>query len=165
MEDDTDLNRLKDPGFIFSQYEDSCIVLDEVQRMPELFTQLRPAIDKFRQPGRFILTGSASPALIKGVSESLAGRIAFTELAPINLIEAMHSEIGQQKHWFRGGFPLALTASSDGAFRRWAEDFIRTYVERDLSILFGVSISEKVVRNFIFMLAAQHAECVQQCMS
>ena len=155
LEDDADLNRLKDPGFIFTQYQDNCIVLDEVQRMPELFTQLRPAIDKHRKPGRFILTGSASPTLVKGVSESLAGRIAFTELAPINLPEAINSKINQQKHWFRGGFPLALTASNDEAFRRWAENFIRTYVERDLSFLFGVSLSEKIIRNFLYMLAAQ----------
>ncbi|HEY4289156.1 MAG TPA: ATP-binding protein [Puia sp.] len=155
LEDDADLNRLKDPGFIFNQYQDNCIVLDEVQRMPELFTLLRPAIDKHRQPGRFILTGSASPAFVKGVSESLAGRIAFTELAPVNLLEAINSKLSQQKHWFRGGFPLALTASNDEAFRRWAENFIRTYIERDLSFLFGVSLSEKVIRNFLYMLAAQ----------
>jgi predicted AAA+ superfamily ATPase len=156
LEDDADLQRLKDPAFIFNEYADHCIILDEVQRMPPLFTQLRPAIDKYRQPGRFILTGSASPALIKGVSESLAGRIAFTELSPINLIEAVHSNISQQKHWFRGGFPLALTARDDDAFRRWAENFIRSYIERDLSMLFGVSLSERVIRNFLLMLAGQN---------
>jgi len=156
LEDDADLQRLKDPAFIFNEYADHCIILDEVQRMPPLFTQLRPAIDKYRQPGRFILTGSASPALIKGVSESLAGRIAFTELSPINLIEAVHSNISQQKHWFRGGFPLALTARDDDAFRRWAENFIRSYIERDLSMLFGVSLSERVIRNFLLILAAQN---------
>jgi hypothetical protein len=94
--------------------------------------------------------------LIKGVSESLAGRIAFTELSPINLIEAVHSNISQQKHWFRGGFPLALTARDDDAFRRWAENFIRSYIERDLSMLFGVSLSERVIRNFLLMLAGQN---------
>jgi predicted AAA+ superfamily ATPase len=155
LEDDADLNRLKDPGFIFTQYQDNCIVLDEVQRMPELFTLLRPAIDKHRKAGRFILTGSATPALVKGVSESLAGRIAFTELAPVNLSEAIHSKINQRKHWFRGGFPLALIASNDESFRRGAENFVRTYIERDLSFLFGVSLSEKVIRNFLYMLAAQ----------
>ena len=155
LEDDADISRLKDPGFIFNQYADHCIILDEVQRMPDLFTQLRPAIDKDRRPGRFILTGSASPDRIKGVSETLAGRIAFTELAPITFVEAMSSNIEQKKHWFRGGFPLALTAPSDASFQRWTENFIRTYIERDLANLFGVSLSEKVMRNLLFMLAAQ----------
>ncbi len=156
LENDADINRLQDPGFLFDQYQDYCIILDEVQRQPKLFTQLRPAIDHNRQPGRFILTGSASPALVKGVSESLAGRIAFTELSPISLIEAEHSNITQQMHWFRGGFPLALTAPNDKAFTRWAENFVRSYVERDLSQLFGVSLSERIIRNFLLMLASQN---------
>ncbi len=156
LEDDDDLVRLKNPGFLFNQYKDHCIILDEIQRMPQLFTQLRSAIDKDRQPGRFILTGSASPDLIKGVSESLVGRIAFVELSPINLVEAEHSHINQKKHWFRGGFPLALTARDDKVFSRWTENFIRSYAERDLSLLFGVSLSEKIIRNFLLMLAAQN---------
>lgn len=156
LENDADLARLKDPAFLFDQYPDHCIVLDEVQRMPDLFAKLRPVIDRHRKPGRFILTGSASPELVKGVSESLAGRIAFAELAPINLQEAKKSRIGQQRHWFRGGFPLALTAANDPAFIRWMENFIRTYIERDLSMLFGVNLSEKIMRNFWYMLAAQN---------
>ncbi len=156
LESDADLARLKDPAFVFDQYPDHCIVIDEVQRMPALFAKLRPVIDKNRKPGRFILTGSASPDLVKGVSESLAGRIAFAELAPINLMEAKSSRIGQQRHWFRGGFPLALTAGNDAAATRWMENFIRTYIERDLSLLFGVSLSEKIMRSFWYMLAAHN---------
>lgn len=156
LESDADLARLKDPAFLFDQYPDHCIVLDEVQRMPGLFARLRPIIDKHRKPGRFILTGSASPELVKGVSESLAGRIAFAELAPINLQEAKKSRISQQRHWFRGGFPLALTGANDPAFIRWMENFIRTYIERDLSLLFGVNLSEKIMRNFWYMLAAHN---------
>lgn len=156
LENDADLARLKDPAFVFNQYPDECIVIDEVQRMPSLFAKLRPVIDKNRKPGRFILTGSASPDLVKGVSESLAGRIAFAELPPINLIEARKSRISQQKHWFRGGFPLALNSSNDAAFARWMENFIRTYIERDLSQLFGVTLSEKIMKNFMYMLAANN---------
>lgn len=156
LENDADLARLKDPAFLFDQYPDHCIVLDEVQRIPGLFAKLRPVIDKHRKPGRFILTGSASPELVKGVSESLAGRIAFAELAPVNLQEAKKSRISQQRHWFRGGFPLALTATNDAAFIRWMENFIRTYIERDLSLLFGVNLSEKLMRNFWYMLAAHN---------
>lgn len=156
LESDADLARLKDPAYVFDQYPDHCIILDEVQRMPGLFAQLRPVIDRHKKSGRFILTGSASPELVKGVSESLAGRIAFAELAPINLIEAKHNRISMQRHWFRGGFPLALTAANDAAFIRWMENFIRTYIERDLSLLFGVGLSEKTMRNFWYMLAANH---------
>lgn len=156
LENDADLARLKDPAFLFDQYQDHCIVLDEIQRMPDLFAKLRPVIDRHRKPGRFILTDSASPELVKGVSESLAGRIAFAELAPINLQEAKKSRISQQRHWFRGGFPLALTATNDAAFIRWTENFIRTYIEHDLSMLFGVGLSEKIMRNFWYMLAAHN---------
>ncbi|MBC7511026.1 MAG: ATP-binding protein [Ferruginibacter sp.] len=156
LENDADVAKLKDPEYIFNEYKDHCIILDEVQRVPKLFSQLRPIIDNYRKPGRFILTGSASPDLVKGVSESLAGRIAFNELAPINLLEAKKSQISQQQHWFRGGFPLALTAADDPVFIRWTENFIRTYIERDLSQLFGVRLQEKLIRNFWFMLAANN---------
>jgi len=154
LESDADLARLKDSAYVFDQYPDHCIILDEVQRMPHLFAQLRPVIDRHKKPGRFLLTGSASPELVKGVSESLAGRIAFAELSPVSLTEAKNSRISMQRHWFRGGFPLALTASNDAAFIRWTENFIRTYIERDLSLLFGVGLSEKTMRNFWYMLAA-----------
>ncbi len=156
LEDDDDLARMKDPGFLFANYVDSCIVLDEIQRMPDLFRKLRPIIDQNRRPGRFILTGSASPLLVKGVSESLAGRIAFAEMAPINLLEALDHGISMKKHWYRGGFPTALTSETDGLFMLWAENFIRAYIERDLSLLFGVNLSEVLIRNFWYMLAANN---------
>ncbi len=156
LENDDDLLRMGEPAFLFSQYEDACIVLDEIQRVPDLFRQLRPIIDQNRKSGRFILTGSASPALVKGVSESLAGRIAFIEMSPINLLEALDSNITQETHWFRGGFPTALTSKTDKDFILWAENFIRAYVERDLSLLFGVNLSEVLIRNFWYMLAANN---------
>lgn len=156
LESEADAAKLQHPEYIFNEYKDHCIILDEVQRAPELFAQLRPVIDAYRKPGRFILTGSASPELVKGVSESLAGRIAFIELAPINLIEAKKSNISQQQHWYRGGFPLALTAGNDKISTRWTENFIRTYIERDLSQLFSVNLQEKLIRNFWFMLAANN---------
>lgn len=154
LENDDDLARMENPAFLFEQYKDACIVLDEVQRVPDLFRQLRPIIDQHRIAGRFILTGSASPALVKGVSESLAGRIAFAEMSPVNLLEALDSGISQEQHWFRGGFPTALTSPGDQQFSLWAENFIRAYIERDLSLLFGVNLSEILIRNFWYMLAA-----------
>ena len=156
LEDDRDLARMENADFIFEQYQDRCIVLDEIQRMPDLFRQLRPVIDQDRKPGRFILTGSASPALVKGVSESLAGRIAYLELSPINLLEAVQNGIDQSKHWYRGGFPEALMAPNDEAFIRWAESFLRAYIERDLGLLFGVNLSATIIRNFWYMLAGQN---------
>ncbi|MET1056346.1 MAG: ATP-binding protein [Pedobacter sp.] len=154
LENDDDISRMQNPAFLFEQYKNACIVLDEVQRVPDLFRQLRPVIDQQRTAGRFILTGSASPALVKGVSESLAGRIAFVEMSPVNLLEAVESEISQEQHWFRGGFPTALTSATDQQFSLWAENFIRAYIERDLSLLFGVNLSEVLIRNFWYMLAA-----------
>ncbi|SDD69368.1 ATP-binding protein [Pedobacter soli] len=154
LENDNDILRMKDPGFLFEQYKESCIVLDEIQRVPDLFRQLRPIIDQHRIAGRFILTGSASPVLVKGVSESLAGRIAFVEMSPVNLLEAIDSGISQEQHWFRGGFPTALTSVTDQQFSLWAENFIKAYIERDLNLLFGVNLSEVLIRNFWYMLAA-----------
>ena len=154
LENDDDILRLKNPAFILNQFPDACVILDEIQRMPDLFRQLRPIIDGHRKAGRFILTGSASPALVKGVSESLAGRIAFVEMSPINLIEATESGISQEQHWFRGGFPDALTSETDEHYHLWAENFIRAYIERDLALLFGVNLSEVIIRNFWYMLAA-----------
>lgn len=154
LENDDDIARMENPAFLFEQYRDACIVLDEIQRLPDLFRQLRPIIDQHRTPGRFILTGSASPELVKGVSESLAGRIAFAELSPVNLLEALDSNITQGQHWFRGGFPTALTSATDAEFTLWAENFIRAYIERDLNLLFGVNLSAVLIRNFWYMLAA-----------
>ena len=156
LEDDYDIVRLQNAAFIFDHYKDVCIVLDEIQRMPDLFRQLRPVIDQYRRTGRFILTGSASPALVKGVSESLAGRIAFVEMCPVNLLEAIDSGIAQEQHWFRGGFPTALMSKTDHHFSLWAENFIRASIERDLSLLFGVNLSEVLIRNFWYMLAANN---------
>ena len=154
LENDNDISRIQNAAYLFERYQNACIVLDEVQRVPDLFRQLRPIIDQYRSVGRFVLAGSASPALVKGVLESLAGRIAFAEMSPINLLEAIDSGIGQEQHWFRGGFPTALTSATDQQFSLWAENFIRAYIERDLSLLFGVNLSEVLIRNFWFMLAA-----------
>jgi predicted AAA+ superfamily ATPase len=153
LERASDRRKIDDPESFFELNRDKLIVLDEIQLLPGLFSALRPEIDEARKPGRFLLTGSASPELVEGVSESLAGRIAYEELTPLSLTEARSANIEQQKHWFRGGFPPALTAKSHDAFQRWAEHFIRSYVERDLSSFFGVSLSPVIIRNFWEMLA------------
>ncbi|HTI07781.1 MAG TPA: ATP-binding protein [Puia sp.] len=151
LENPLDRRKLEDAYSYLRPFSSTCIILDEVQLMPELFSVLRPLIDENRVPGRFILLGSASPSLVKGVSESLAGRIAYMELTGIGLTELPVDE-GYKRHWFRGGFPNALLAG-DGASKEWLDDFIRSYIERDLGHLFGVDLSSVILRNFWSMLA------------
>ncbi|RZK70044.1 MAG: ATPase, partial [Pedobacter sp.] len=107
MEKPEDQAKMNDAFSYLSLYENNMVIIDEVQLMPSLFSVLRPLIDANRTPGRFILLGSASPLLVKGVSESLAGRISYTELTPIGLTE-LPEDTNYQVHWFRGGFPEAL---------------------------------------------------------
>lgn len=152
IENPRDLIKLGDAYSYLSNRQDLCIVIDEVQLMPELFSLLRPLIDNNRQPGRFILLGSASPTLVKGVSESLAGRISYLELTPIGFTE-LPENFSLNQHWFLGGFPNALLAEELSISQDWIQDFIRSYIERDLGYLFGVELSPTLLRNFWIMLA------------
>lgn len=152
MEKQADRVRLRDAHSYLENYRDNCVILDEVQLLPNLFSELRPLIDEYRKPGRFILLGSASPSLVKGVSESLTGRISYTELTPIGLLE-LPAKIDQQIHWLRGGFPDALLAKTDLKFNEWMNNFIHSYVERDLEFLFGVNLHAATVRKLWNMLA------------
>lgn len=153
LERNSDVAKLDDAETFLEKHQDKCVIIDEVQRMPELFMVLRPLIDAKRTPGRFILLGSASPQLVKGVSESLAGRISYIEMPPIVITEALKAKIKMDTHWYRGGFPDALTAPTELAFHKWMDNFINTYIERDLNFLFGVSFSMATMRNFWSMLA------------
>lgn len=157
VEKPTDQLKLSDAEAYLQFQKDKCVVLDEVQYMPGLFGVLRPLIDEKKKPGRFILTGSASPALVRCVSESLAGRIAYTELPPIGLKE-LPKNISMQRHWFRGGFPDALMAKTETMGRKWLENFIKSYVERDLTQLFHTTFSTSLVRRFWQMLAYNNGE-------
>lgn len=148
----SDSRKLSDAESFLQMHQDKCVIIDEVQRMPELFALLRALTDMHRVPGRFILLGSASPKLIKGVSESLAGRAIYTELTPIGITE-LPAKITQDKHWFRGGFPEALMAKKDSDYSTWLESFITSYIERDLAELFDTSFSTATMRNFWSMLA------------
>lgn len=153
LEDSAHLDKLKDPRSFFENNLGKLVVIDEIQRMPELYSHLRPSIDKQRVPGRFLILGSASPQLVKGVSESLAGRVHFIDLDPINISEATAHGISQDTHWFRGGFPTALVAANDELMQLWLDDFISTYVERDLSWLFGRDFSRSIMRSLWAMIA------------
>lgn len=155
LEHPDDLARISQPTLYFQTHIDKCIVLDEVQRLPELFPILRAVIDRHRVPARFFVLGSASPELIRDSSESLAGRIAYTELTPIRLLECS-ATFNWQHHWLAGGFPSALLAKTDRKRTRWFRSFVQTYVERDIPLL-GLKASPDVLQRFIRMLSHYQA--------
>lgn len=131
------------------------VVLDEVQRKPELFALLRVLADRKPPKARFLITGSASPALVRGVSESLAGRVAMVDVSGFDLWEVGEGE--WRKLWWRGGFPSAYLAETDAASRQWQEEFARSFLERDMPHL-GISIPATALRRFWTMLAHYHAQ-------
>lgn len=148
-----DQNKLKEPGLFFQANQDVTICLDEIQLVPELFSILRSEIDRNRRPGRFILLGSASRDLIQRTSESLAGRIGLIELTPftINEVEKQtHFELN--RFWMRGGYPDSYLAQSNQGSTLWRENFLRTYVERDIPQL-GFQISALQIRRLLTMCA------------
>lgn len=154
LEDVDALARLAEPKAALERLE-GLVVLDEVQRKPELFALLRVLADRKPVKARFLLTGSASPSLVRGVSESLAGRVALVDVAGFNLEEVGEGE--WRKLWWRGGFPLAYLAATDAASRQWQEEFVRTLLERDMPQL-GITISSAALRRFWTMLTHYHAQ-------
>lgn len=147
----SDYEKLANPEIYLSMHKDKCIVIDEIQIMPELFPLLRALIDKNKQNGQFIILGSASPELLRQSSESLAGRIAYIETMPFTLDEIPEG-ISQQEHWLRGGFPKALFAPNDRVSYMWTDNFIKTYIERDLQLL-GLKNEPVFLRRLWSMLA------------
>ena len=148
-----DLNKLSDPNLFFETNSDAVICLDEVQLAPHLFSVLRSVIDKHRRNGRFILLGSASEALIQKSTETLAGRIGLIELSPF-LINELSTEPGYsiQRFWFRGGFPESYLSQSDSDSNLWLDNFIRTYIERDIPQL-GFQIPALQLHRLLLMCA------------
>ncbi|SOD78726.1 ATP-binding protein [Spirosoma fluviale] len=155
LESTQDLNRLQDAELYLSERQDKLIILDEIQRMPQLFPLLRSLIDRHRVAGRFVLLGSASPQLLQQSSESLAGRIAYLELQPLTWPE-VQAQVSYQKHWLRGGYPDMLLATTDRQANRRMNDFIQTYVERELPTL-GLGASPTRIRTLLSMLISVHA--------
>lgn len=154
IENPQDQARLSDPVLFFEQNQERCIVLDEIQRMPELFPVLRSMVDLNRVNARFVILGSASPDLIRDSSESLAGRIVYEELTPFRLEEVMDRN-DVYYHWFNGGFPDAFLAPGDPIRKKWLSSFIQTYVERDLPLL-GLNINRSMILRLWTMLAHIH---------
>ncbi|MBN1769548.1 MAG: ATP-binding protein [Prolixibacteraceae bacterium] len=150
-----DVNKLSDTRLFFRNNEDSVICLDEIQQMPELFSDLRSIIDSNRQKGRFIILGSASPQLIQSSSETLAGRIGFVELTPFLVSELIVNDVksySMNEYVSRGGFPESYLAENDEASRLWRENFIRTYIERDLPQI-GVQLPSLQIRRLLTMFS------------
>lgn len=155
LEDPRDAQRLSEPMTALEGLR-GLVVIDEVQRQPELFPILRVLADRRPCPARFLVLGSASPELLRQGSETLAGRIRFVELGGFSLAEVGAEH--QRKLWTRGGFPRSYLARGDAESFGWREDFIRTFLERDINQL-GVGVKSPVqLRRLWTMLAHRHAQ-------
>jgi predicted AAA+ superfamily ATPase len=154
LENPRHLFRLEDPMFALESLR-GLVVLDEIQLRPELFPVLRVLADRPGTPARFLVLGSASPSLLRQSSESLAGRIAYHEIGGLDLGEVGTGQV--ETLWLRGGFPLSYLADSEAESDRWRQQFIRTYLERDLSEL-GIQLPASTMRRFWSMLAHYHGE-------
>ena len=149
LESPADRARLADPEQYFADHQQELVILDEVHRLPNLFQILRGVIDRGRRQGRetarFLLLGSAGIDLLKQSGESMAGRISYLELAPFDVLEVPATELDQL--WVRGGFPSSFLAEDDGLSLKWRQDFIRTYLERDIPQL-GPRVPAETLRRF-----------------
>ncbi len=154
LEDPISLARLSDPMMALEPLT-GLVVIDEIQHQPELFKVLRVLADRPTQPCKFLILGSASPALLNHSSESLAGRIAYLEIHGFSLQEVGFEHL--QKLWLRGSFPRSFLAPSETASVTWRQDFIRTFLERDLPQL-GIKIPTITLRRFWMMLAHYHGQ-------
>jgi hypothetical protein len=136
LENPSDLAKLDDPLAFFSLHNEDLVCLDEIQRAPELFSILRSIIDERARNGQFLILGSAGPDLIHQSSESLAGRIAYLDLTPflVSELEAARKD-DIRRLWLRGGFPRSYLAEDTDISFEWRQDFIRTFLERDIGML------------------------------
>lgn len=154
LESEQDRAKLAQPELYLADHLDKLVILDEVHRAPGLFPVLRGLIDRARRGGRrtglYLLLGSASLDLLKQSGETLAGRIAYLELTPFHVLEAGDRPLDEL--WLRGGFPESLLAADDAKSLRWRQNFIRSYLERDIP-QFGPRIAAETLRRFWTMLA------------
>jgi predicted AAA+ superfamily ATPase len=154
LENPVDIRRLSAPMTALEGLS-GLVIIDEVQRRPDLFELLRVLVDRPQNSAHFLLLGSASPYLVKGVSESLAGRIGFVDLSGFDLWE-----VGvEQKNalWIQGGFPRSFLAEDERSSMMWREDFVRTFLERDIP-QFGITIPAETLRRFWTMVAHYHGQ-------
>src|SRR5712692_1393937 len=144
LENPADLARLAEPMLALERLRE-LVVIDEIQRRPDLFPVLRVLADRRPLPARFLILGSASPELLRQSSETLAGRLETITLTGFSLAEVGASAM--DRHWRRGGFPPAFLARSDAASLTWRQQFVRTFLERDLPAL-GVSLAPEALLRF-----------------
>jgi uncharacterized protein len=154
LENPVDEARLQNPQLVLEPLK-GVVVLDEIQRRPDLLPLLRVLADRRPLPCRFLVLGSASPELIRGASESLAGRVQFVDLTGFTLAEVGAGR--QDQLWLRGGFPDSFLADDEAASWAWRENFIRTFLERDIPQL-GSQIPAATLRRFWTMLAHHHGQ-------
>ena len=158
LESPADLARLTNPELALRPLA-GLVILDEVQRRPDLFPLLRVLADRQPAPARFLILGSASPALIKESSESLAGRVSFIDVGGFALGELQAGDLARL--WWRGGFPRAYLAPDDAAARQWHDDFRRTFLERDIPQL-GIQVPAATISRFWTMVAHYHGQVLNQ---
>ncbi len=154
LENPADIRRLESPLRALEGLSDM-VIIDEVQRQPALLEILRVLVDRPKNPAKFLLLGSASLYLVKGVSESLAGRIGFVDLSGFDLKEVGPKHFARL--WTRGGFPRSFLATDDSASLVWRDNFMRTFLERDIPQL-GISIPSMTLRRFWTMIAHYHGQ-------
>jgi predicted AAA+ superfamily ATPase len=166
LELDTDQAKLSDPEAYLRRFPNTLLIIDEIQRQPELFRLLRGLVDVRKRTGekagQFLLLGSASRDLIQHSSETLAGRVRFLELGPLSVLEMSQTDplgFNFEKLWFRGGFPESYLADTDDESWEWRSDFISSYVERDIPLM-GPQVSAVTMRRLWSMLAHHHAQQV-----
>lgn len=154
LENPVDVRRLSAPLTVLESLS-GLVIIDEVQRRPDLFELVRVLVDRPHNPAHFLLLGSASPQLVRGASESLAGRIGFVDLSGFDLTEVDTAE--RDRLWLRGGFPRSFLADDDAASMTWRQGFIRTFLERDIPQL-GITIPAETLRRFWMMVAHYHGQ-------
>ena len=156
LENPADLAKLSEPLSFFEHNSERLVCLDEIQKKPDLFKILRGLVDKRKLPGQFIVLGSASPELLRQSSETLAGRIAYIELTPF-VHDELHSSLSLNQLWLRGGFPRSVLAPDDTMSLWWRDEFIRTYLERDVP-QWGFRIPSETISRLWRMLAHEHGQ-------
>ncbi|AXE19301.1 ATPase [Runella rosea] len=162
LEKSSDLAKFQHDSRAFLEtLQNQTVILDEIQRLPEIFPDIRGLIDENRRPARFILLGSASFVLLKNTSEALTGRIAYYEMTPFLATEIAPNDL--IKHWLVGGFPNAFLANDADRQQKWFEDFVRSYLERDLPLL-GLSASPIQLRRLLMMIAGIQGNLLNQSM-
>lgn len=158
LEDRDDRSRLDEPALFFDNVEERLVILDEIHRTPNLFQTLRGVIDRGRRKGkgkgrgRFLILGSASVDLLRQTGETLAGRIAYIDLAPLSALEIENTRMARERLWLRGGFPDSYLADNDRDSMNTRNDFIRTYLHRDVA-MFGPRVPATALERLWVMLA------------